>query len=67
MTKKKGIIIAAAAAGIAVIAGIAVFLADYFATVDYWDLKVGDKTVAVFATEEEAKAVIEKMENHYVK
>ena len=67
MTKKKGITIAAVAAGLAAVVGVGIFLADYFATVDYWDLKVGDETVAVFATEEEAKTVITEIENHYVK
>ena len=67
MTKKKGIIAAAAAAGIAVVVGAGIFIADVFATVDYWDLKVGDETVAVFATEEETKKVIEEIEGHYVK
>ena len=43
-----------------------VFLANYFATVDYWDLKIGEDTIAVFATEDEAKAVIEEIEKHYV-
>ena len=66
MTKKKTIIGAAVALGLAAAIGGIVLLVDYFATVDYWDLKVGEETVAVFATEDEAKAVIKEIENHYV-
>ena len=63
MTKKKAIITAAAA--IAAIA-IIVLIVNGVSKVDYWDLKTGDETVAVFATEEEAKAVIEAVEARYV-
>ena len=62
MTKKKAIIIAAAAiAAIAVI----VLVVNGVSKVDYWDLKAGDQTVAVFATEEDAGAVIQEVEAHY--
>ena len=66
MTKKKTIIGVVAALVLAVVIGGIVFLADYYATVDYWDLKVGEETVAVFATEDEAKAVITEIEKHYI-
>ncbi len=66
MTKKKAIIGAVVAVCIAAAIGGIIFLANYFATVDYWDLKIGEDTIAVFATEDEAKAVIEEIENHYV-
>lgn len=63
MTKKKAIIIAAAAvAAIAIIA----LVVNAVSTVDYWDLKVGDKTVAVFEAEEDANAVITEIEGRYV-
>lgn len=63
MTKKKAIIIAAAAvAAIAIIA----LVVNAVSKVDYWDLKVGDKTVAAFETEEDAKAVITEVEARYV-
>ncbi|MBR3785238.1 MAG: C40 family peptidase [Firmicutes bacterium] len=64
MTKKKAIIIAVAA--IAAIA-IIVLVVNSVSKVDYWDLKAGDKTVAVFSTEEEAEAVIAEVEGRYVK
>lgn len=66
MTKKKTMIISAVALGLAAVVGLGVFLADYLATVDYYDLKVGEETVGIFATEDEAKAVITEIENHYV-
>lgn len=66
MTKKKAIIGAVVAVCIVAAIGGIVFLANYFATVDYWDLKIGEDTIAVFATEDEAKAVIEEIEKHYV-
>lgn len=37
-----------------------------YSTEDYWDLKIGDETVAVFATEDEAKKVIQEVEQYYV-
>ena len=63
MTKKKALITAAAA--VAVIAMI-VFAVNAVSKVDYWDLKAGDKTVAVFASEEDAEAVIAEVEGRYV-
>jgi len=64
MTKKKAII--GAAAVVAAIA-IIVLVVNAVSKVDYWDLKAGKKTVAVFATEEEAEAVISAVEGFYVK
>ena len=37
-----------------------------YATVDYWDLKAGDETVAVFVSENDAKQVIKDVTNYYV-
>ena len=37
-----------------------------FASEVYWDLKIGDKTIAVFNTQEEAESVISKVKNAYV-
>lgn len=37
-----------------------------YATVDYWDLKAGDRTVAVFVSENDAKQVIKDVTNYYV-
>ncbi len=43
-----------------------ILIIDYYKTEDYWDLKVGDDTVAVFTTEEEANNVITTIKNYYV-
>ncbi len=64
MTKKKAII--SAAAIIAAI-GIIILIVNAVSKVDYWDLKAGEETVAVFATEEDAVAVITEVEGRYVK
>ena len=37
-----------------------------YATVDYWDLMIGEKTVAVFVSENDAKQVIKDVTNYYV-
>lgn len=64
MTKKKTIIgVVAAVAAI----GVVILLVNTLSTVKYWDVKAGDKTVGVFAVEEDAKAVITELENAYVK
>ena len=38
----------------------------YAATTDYYAVKVGDETVAVTGTQEEANAIIDGVKNHYV-
>lgn len=64
MTKKKAMI---GAVVVLAAIGIIVLVVNAVSTVDYWDLKAGSKTVAVFANEEDAKAVINEVENRYVK
>lgn len=64
MTKKKAMI--GAVAAIAVIA-ITILIVNVVSKVDYWDLKAGEKTVAVFAEETDAEAVIAGIESYYVK
>lgn len=63
MTKKKAMI--GAAAAIAAIA-IIILVVNVVSTVDYWDLKAGEKTVAVFAEQDDAEAVITGIEAYYV-
>ena len=38
----------------------------YAATTDYYAVKIGDETVAVTGTQEEANAIIDGVKNHYV-
>lgn len=67
MTKKKAVIGIGAVVAIAAVVGIIVLTVNAVTTVDYWDLKAGTKTVAVFAAEEDAEAAIAEVEAHYVK
>lgn len=59
-----GVAIAVAVAILAVIIG---FIVKEVSTEEYYDLKIGEETVAVFATEEEAQKVIDTVQNYYVK
>jgi len=67
MTKKKAMIGVGAALGLVAVIGIIIFAVNCITTVKYWDVKVGNETVAVFATEEEGAAVVQEIENRYVK
>lgn len=66
VNKKKVFVGVAIAVAVAILAVVVNMIVKEVSTEDYWDLKIGDETVAVFATEEEAKKVIEDVENYYV-
>lgn len=57
----------------ALVLAIAVFIAVVFTTVkayaeeEYWDVKIGTKTVAVLNSESSAKKVIKNVKNYYLK
>lgn len=66
LNKKKVIIGIAIAVAVAILAVIISIIVKEVSTEDYYDLKIGEETIAVFATEEEAKAVIDDIEQYYV-
>ncbi len=51
---------------IAVLAIVATSTLKAYANEDYWIVKIGKKTVAVFSSESSAKKVIKNVKNHYV-
>lgn len=63
---KKYVIAGAVVLAIAVLAVICVNTVQAHATQDYWDVKIGDETVAVLTSESSAKQVIRDVKNHYV-
>lgn len=63
---KKHIIAGAVALAIAILATIAVSTFNAYANEEYWDVKVGDETVAVLTSESDAKQVIKNVKNYYV-
>ena len=67
MTKDNAKMRIVIAVGVLAVIGIITLIVNAISTVNYWELKAGDKTVAVFATEEDAKAVITEVETRYVK
>lgn len=52
---------------IAVVSAIVISSVIAYAEEDYWDLKIGDKTIAVLTTESQANAVIKEVKENYVK
>ena len=66
INKKKVIIGTAIVVAIAILAVIISVVVKAVSTEDYYDLKIGEETIAVFATEEEAKQVIDDVEHYYV-
>lgn len=66
MNKKKVFIAVAIAAAVAILAVAGWMIYKEISTEDYYDLKLGEETIAVFATEEEAQKAIEAVENYYV-
>ncbi len=64
---KKYLIAGVIALAIAVLAVIAGFTVKANATEEYWDVKIGTKTVAVLTSESSAKQVIRDVKNYYVK
>ena len=64
--KKKVFVGIAIAVAVAILAVIISIVVKEMSTEDYWDLKIGEETIAVFATEEEAKSVVEGVENYYI-
>ena len=66
VNKKKVFVGVAIAVAVAILALVVSMIVKEVSTEDYWDLKIGVETIAVFATEEEAKKVIEDVENYYV-
>ncbi|MGN0660017.1 MAG: NlpC/P60 family protein [Emergencia sp.] len=61
---KKYVIAGAVVLAIAVFAAVTSFQA--YANEDYWAVKIGDDTVAVFSSESKAKQVIRDVKNHYI-
>ena len=64
-TRKAAAISSMAIAAVLLILGIVTSVRAY-ASEDYWDLKAGEETIAVFNTKEEAEAVIDEVKNGYV-
>lgn len=64
---KKLLIAGVLTLAIAVLAVIAGFTVKANATEEYWDVKIGTKTVAVLTSESSAKQVIRDVKNYYVK
>lgn len=65
-SKKLAVVSGIALVAIILIVGIVTSM-DSYASETYWDLKIGDKKIAVFNTEEEAQAVIDGVKKAYVK
>ncbi|MDD6042570.1 MAG: G5 domain-containing protein [Eubacteriaceae bacterium] len=55
------------AVGILILIPLASMAYTAYATVEYWDLMAGDKTVAVFVSENDANQVVKDVTNYYVK
>jgi len=66
INKKKVVLGIAIVASVAILAVIISVVVKAVSTEDYYDLKIGEETIAVFATEEEAKQVIDDVEHYYV-
>ena len=67
MKNKKVLIGAGILCALIVAAFVGVRLVDKYTHVTCWDVKIGEDKVATFATEEEAKAVVDGVTNYYVK
>ncbi len=67
MIKTKKLAVAGSIAILAVILIVGIVTSmDSYASETYWDLKIGDKKIAVFNTEEEAQAVIDGVKKAYI-
>lgn len=64
---KKYAVAGAAVLAIAVSAVIGINTVKAYASEDYWEVKIGEKTAAVLTSESEAKQVIRDVKNHYVR
>ena len=64
--KRKLVLLASGAIVLVILAAGIITSMDAFASEVYWDLKIGEKTVAVFNTQEEGDKVISNVRNAYV-
>lgn len=63
---KKYVIAGAVVLAISIFAVIVGFTVKVYASEEYYDVKIGDRTVAVLTSESDAKQVIRDVQNHYV-
>lgn len=66
MNKKKVLVGVAIAVAVAILAIVISIVVKNMTTEDYYNLNIGDETLAVFETEEEANKVIDEVKHYYV-
>ena len=65
-TAKKCVIAGVIALSVAVLAAVVITTIEAYAYEDYWDVKIGGKTVAVLTSESSAKQVIKDVKRSYI-